>query len=472
MSPLELARLPIEIEAEAVAGAEAVRAPREATFRGMRCVDISGNPRIPIFMEMVGELSRAAEPKQVLKAFSDGLRRMNGPRGYVSISTRGLRPGKYKITRLLTDPNQHIEDADPWRTWNAIPVQRGGFFGEIIRNAYPELIHHLYLRDDPVVGDALAKYGSMMAIPLFENGEPLNWSIQLREEAEGFTEAELEESILRANLGGATVRNVMITQQLRQANERIRNEIEQIAKIQRALLPQTLPSMPGLSIAASYETFDTAGGDMYDLQVLRRPVSVGGAPTQEVLAMLIADAAGHGPAAAVVSAMLNAILHAYPASNDGPAAILRHANRHLHAKQIDGMFVTAFMAMFDPSARTLVYARAGHNPPLLKNAGSGGAVHRLDAVGGMPLGITSDIDYETGTITLQRGQTLVLYTDGIVEAMNPQREMFGVEGIERALEICTGEPQCVINSITTALREHEAGVRPADDQTIVALKVE
>ena len=71
---------------------------------------------------------------------------------------------------------------------------------------------------------------------------------------------------------------------------------------------------------------------------------------------------------------------------------------------------------------------------------------------------------------LDRGQTLVMYTDGIVEALNPQREMFGLEGIERALTKCSGEADCVINSITTALKEHEAGVRPGDDQTLVAIR--
>ena len=83
----------------------------------------------------------------------------------------------------------------------------------------------------------------MMIIPLFENGEPLNWSIQLREDPEGFTIEELEESVLR-NLGGATVRNVIITRQLREANQRIQREIDQIAKIQRTCCRRPCPRFP------------------------------------------------------------------------------------------------------------------------------------------------------------------------------------------------------------------------------------
>ena len=244
---------------------------RAEVLRGMDCLDTSGNRRIPILMEMVAALSRATEPKQVLRAFAEGFLKLQGPLGYVSLSTRGLQPGEYKITRLVTGSvASGMSNADPWRNWSSLPVHRGGFFGALICKAYPEIIHSLDLRDDPVVGNALAKYRSLMAIPLFDGGEPLNWTITLHEDPQGFTVQELEELILPSNLGGATVKNVMITQQLRDAHAEIQQEVEQIAKIQRALLPQQIPNIPGLKIAVSYETFDKAGGDMYTLRPLRR----------------------------------------------------------------------------------------------------------------------------------------------------------------------------------------------------------
>lgn len=446
---------------------------REEVFQGMQCLDTSNNPRIPVLMELVGAMSRANDPREVLSVFAEGVTKLYGPRGYISLSTRNLRPGQYRITRLLVEnAAQKIHLADPWSVVASLPIHTGGFLGEIIRSAYPEVIHHLNIQDDPVIGNALADYRAMMAIPLFDNGEPLNWSIQLSKDPEAFTEVELENAILRANLVGGTVKNTLVSKQLREANDRIRSEMENIARIQKALLPQDLPKIPGLTIATSYEAFDTAGGDLYDFRVFNdRLVGVTDKP-QDILVMLIADAAGHGPAAAVVSAMLNAILYAYPASADGPAAVLDHANRHLCAKRLEGIFVTAFMAAYHPPTRTLVYARAGHNPPLIKNAGQGGAVRRLEDIGGIPLGIVSDTNYVNGSIVLEPGQTLVLYTDGITEAMNSNREMFGVKGIEDALEQCTGEPACVVNSINAALKEHQGSVRPGDDQTIVAIKVD
>ena len=439
---------------------------RQRVMQGMACVDTSRNPNIPVLMEMVAGLSRANDAKSVLREFTIGLRGLYGPRGYVSLSARGLGPGEYKITRLLhPDDIDKLGVEDPWSNWDALPVHRGGFLGEIIRQAYPEIIHHLHVANDPVLGNKLARYRSMMAIPLFDNGEPLNWSISLSEQPEAFTVKELEEAILRTNLGGAAVKNVIIATQLREASERIRHEVKQIARIQRALLPQTLPKFPGISLATSYESFDTAGGDLYDFSTLE---AVDGLPRR--LEVLVADASGHGPAAAVVTAMLNAILYAYPNRTDPPGKILAFANEHLHAKRLEGTFVTAFLAHFDHETRTLVYARAGHPPPVIKSPGEGAPVRRLDDVGGIPLGIAPGVGYDDGVMTLGKDDTLVMYTDGVTEALNPQGVMFGVAGIEQALDQCSGAAPCTIEHITNALKAHEAGRRPGDDQTILAIR--
>ena len=106
------------------------------------------------------------------------------------------------------------------------------------------------------------------------------------------------------------------------------------------------------------------------------------------------------------------------------------------------------------------------------NAPSQQGLSRLEAVGGVPLGVLDETTYEDAQIELQPGQTLVLYTDGITEARSPDGAMFGVESIDRALVDCTGDPACVVQSITDILHDHQAGVRPNDDQTIIAIRVE
>ncbi len=170
--------------------------------------------------------------------------------------------------------------------------------------------------------------------------------------------------------------------------------------------------------------------------------------------------------------MMQAIIDTYPREPAGPAEVLEYANRHLYAKQIEHRFVTALLAIYDPLTRRLTYSRAGHNPPILMQPGAHPAMSRLDASGGIPLGIEEDVAYEESAITLEPGQSLVFYTDGITEAFSPDRKMFGVEGIEGSLTECSGEPACVIDHVTTALKAFEGGVRPGDDQTLLVIRVE
>lgn len=438
----------------------------------MACVDTSRSDTLPILMEMVGAVSRAETPKDVLRDFSRGMRHLNPMDGYISLSTRGLGPGEYRITRYIDYAEQkEIGDTDSWSNPQKFPVHAGGFLGALVRQAYPELIHHLDLKDDPVLGSTLASFGSLMAVPLFDNGEPLNWAIMLRRDPEGFDLKDLEESILQGNLVGSTVRNVLAAERLRAANTAIRDEMDRIASIQRALLP-TLPEIPGLSLGTSYETFDQAGGDLYALRPLRSGAD-GTPDPSSPWGIMIGDASGHGPAAAVVMAMLIAILDAYPHEPAGPGEVLAHANRHLCAKNIEHTFVTAFFGIYCPSSRRFAYARAGHNPPLLLARDDAGMhTTRLDAVGSLPLGITPDVEYDETTVELAVGQSIVMYTDGITESFSPDGQMFGLEGIEHSLRTCSGEPSCVIGHVRSALAEHAQGVRPGDDQTMVVMRVD
>lgn len=435
----------------------------------MHRVDTSRNPRLPILMEMIAGVSRATDPNEVYRRFARGIRQLHATDGYISVSTRGLRPGEYKITREFLTADSLEAPSDPWRDWNYLPVHTGGFLGEIIRQAYPEIIYHLDVRADAILGDRLVPFKSMLALPLFDNGEPVNWGLMLSTRPEAFTVRDLEESLLRGNLIGGMTKNTVISRQLREANARINHQIEQVADIQRALLPEHMPDIPGMSFAANYITSEKAGGDYYDFIALDRHPD-GSVREDGRWAIIIADVSGHGPGAAVVMAMLHTILHAYPGPCNSPAELLAFANEHLCAKRLEGSFVTAFAAIYDPALHLFTYARAGHNPPLLKNEGPGGAVVRLDAVGGLPLGIMTEITYDDAAVTLERGQTVVLYTDGITEAMNTRGEMFSQEGIERALTDCTGEPECVISSINEALSAHTHGSRNADDQTLVTMK--
>ncbi|MHC4911147.1 MAG: PP2C family protein-serine/threonine phosphatase [Planctomycetota bacterium] len=432
-------------------------------------MNTSGSQKLPVLMQLVGAISRARTPHEVLRAFSTGIRQIETQDAYISLSTRDVPAGSYRITRLMLDvQHEEMDVANPWDRPPA-EVHAGGFLGELIRQAYPELIHNLDLRDDPVLGDALADFGSVMAIPLFDDGEPLNWAIMLRRDPVGYSVEDLEDSILRANLVGLSVRNVLTAQRLREAMGHISREVDQIARIQKALLPSELPDVPGVQLGASIATFDVAGGDIYDV-IQHEPSS----NPLDPWFLYIADGSGHGPAAATVVAMLNAIMGTLPDSMTSPGERLSKANGHLYARRLDGRFVTAILARFDPRTRELTWARAGHNPALVmsRHGGSDLEIRHLDEIGGVPLGICADVTYEEQTVQLALGDTLVLYTDGITEASSSKGEYFVIEGIDTSLKTCTGMPACVIDHITNALEVHQGSVRPDDDQTLLVMRVD
>ncbi|HEX2972608.1 MAG TPA: PP2C family protein-serine/threonine phosphatase [Tepidisphaeraceae bacterium] len=464
----------------------------------MKLVDLSRNRRIPLLMELVNSMRRLGDPKELLEQIISTMRRAYRSRCFLQLSTVGLGTGHYRIIRMVTSsvasnngpenlaapmavpPQVEAAKADlsvptdgglyPSEITSR-PIYHGGILGQIVSTGTPNIWHELELGDDPVLGDQLSRYHAAVAAPLFDNELGVNWVVAFAPEPTAFDAHDLEELILRSNLVGSMLGNLATARQLIHANLQIQGELDQIARIQQALLPEEVPEVPGLKIAASYRTFDRAGGDIYDVcRVGSRMQEWQGGPDPR-WTLLIGDVSGHGPAAAVVMAMFHAIFHTYPTRPQGPAEVLQHVNRHLCAKRIEQSFVTAFLAFYDPGTRELVYARAGHEPPLLKNFPHRDKPIHLDAVGELPLGIMHDVVYKEARITLQPGQTLILYTDGITDAGHRSGRTFGIDGIENSLIACTGAPDCAIRHIAEALLAHQGQERPDDDQTILAVQV-
>ncbi|MEZ6192890.1 MAG: GAF domain-containing SpoIIE family protein phosphatase [Phycisphaerales bacterium] len=440
----------------------------------MRFLDYPDNPRLPLLLEMVTNLSKAVEPLEVLQAFGQGWSKLEGSTLYISLSCRGLEPGQYRITRrlIMGNPDKTPLD-DVWQIAHTLPVHTEGLLGRIVSHGKPVIVQDFDLRDDPVLGDSIASYRSLVAIPLYDGGKVLNWAISLSEDPDIHTEKELEDGLLRGNLVGGTVRHVQTAKKLREVHQRIKDEVSKIANIQRALLPERLPQIPGLSLAARYQTYDQAGGDFYTFHPLGTAMSRTMQQPDGRWAFVIGDVSGHGPAAAVVMAMVESILSSYPMTPNTTGQVLEYLNKHLCNKRIYDTFVTAFHALYDPATRQLTYSRAGHPPPLWRKPSNNGHIdmEELDAVGGLPLGIMHEETYEDATVTLEPGHTLTLYTDGIPETRSPNGAFFGTPGIIKALRACSGEADCAVDTIMQHARTHEAGGRPQDDQTLVVLKV-
>jgi phosphoserine phosphatase RsbU/P len=227
----------------------------------------------------------------------------------------------------------------------------------------------------------------------------------------------------------------------------------------RALLPQSLPRVPGFEIAATVQPLDTLGGDYFD--VLE--------PTEGRLALAVADAIGKGVPAALLMSNVQASVRALAGSGFSPAELAASLNHSVKRNTTAGRFVTFFYSELNTRARSLAYVNAGHCPPVLVR--SSGQVERLEA-GGAVLGVFKDWPYEQGTLQLASGDRLLFFTDGITEAESDREEQFGED---RLIELAR------------ALRRHNAadmkdrildavsgfcGGRAEDDITLLVLAVE
>jgi sigma-B regulation protein RsbU (phosphoserine phosphatase) len=294
------------------------------------------------------------------------------------------------------------------------------------------------------------------------------WTIIGSADPEGLAAVDVEHAVLRTNLTWTMAANLRLAEQAKQTQRALERQVDQVAAIQRSLLPPEIPRIRGVDGVVSYNTYDRAGGDYYALLPLNR--INGEADPDGPWGIMVADASGHGPAAAVMIAMLHATLIAKPLAGLAPDEVLNYLNRQILCRPIDGSFVTAFYAIYDPSSDLLRYACAGHPPPLLKEVGPDGKVVRLNVGSGLPLGIQDDLGVREAEHRWSMGQTLILYTDGITDATSPTGECFGIAGIERAAAGCAGDPPCVVQTVQAVLRDFEAGHRPGDDQTLLVLQ--
>jgi sigma-B regulation protein RsbU (phosphoserine phosphatase) len=324
---------------------------------------------------------------------------------------------------------------------------------------------------DPFFRDTLSGYTSVMAIPVTGDRLPMTWAIGLKEPPKQFIVSDLEGTVERAAMVGALLENQILAGELARAHQQIDRDARQVGELQRALLPASLPRIAGLEIAASYEPLGRAGGDLYDFFPLdeRQDDRVDTLTAPNRWCVFIGDIEGHGLAAAMVMAIVQAVLHVHPTGIGTPAGLLMYGNRQLCGSGISGL-VTAFLGILEPASRRLTYASAGHPPPLLRRAADG-AISALDGVGSYPLGIDESETFQEASVQLERGDTLLLYTDGITEAQGTAVDLFGIDRLTRVFQDEGDRPVELVDRLRAAVRSHEHGQTARDDQTLVAARV-
>ncbi|HYL34739.1 MAG TPA: SpoIIE family protein phosphatase [Bryobacteraceae bacterium] len=273
-----------------------------------------------------------------------------------------------------------------------------------------------------------------------------------------FSKDDLNLLTVMANVAAIRIEHTRLAE-VEQAERILARDLEQAAVIQRGLLPVSAPVVPGLDLAGYNAPCRTVGGDYYDFLTY---------PDGRV-AMLVGDVAGKGMPAALLMSSLQARVQVLFDDPVDLAALVTRLNRIITSNCPSNRFISFFFGVLDPKTGLLTYVNAGHNPPLLVHRT--GQVEKLEGTG-VILGILPGAKYEQRTCTLEPGDVVVLFSDGVTEACTPDTdEEFGEDRLAAALAELKDLPaQSIIESINQQVQEFTAGAPPADDITLVIAK--
>lgn len=242
--------------------------------------------------------------------------------------------------------------------------------------------------------------------------------------------------------------------------QKLAHEVEIASEVQQQLFPHSLPSIPGLDLAAICRPARVVSGDYYDFITL--------SPTRVVIT--VADISGKGIFAALLMASLQAALRSTTLfeSAAGSAEIVSRLNLHLFKNTSDDRYATLFCAIYDSEAKTLTYTNAGHLPPFFINDG---CVQCLDQ-GGTVVGLFEDVDYAECTLPVKPGTLLVAFSDGLTEPENVYGEEFGAARLKAEVLAHRAQPAAKIaESLLTAVEQWSGTAEQADDMTVVIARM-
>ena len=377
--------------------------------------------RMEVIVATMREMSSQTDAQEMSRAYHKRMQALIPLDRLVSLSRRGLQGLQYRVTRN-TDWKQAI---NPWKEPQRLPFHEGGLLAQLINSDEPQLFDDLLLPETDPGAPYVAGMRSVMAVPMFDQGSALNMVLLMRQEPYAFSREQFPEIVWMSNLFGRATHNLVLSEKLRAAYDALDGELKMVANLQRSLLPARIPTLSTMTLAADYQPIGRAGGDYYDLLPL----------PDGKLGILIADVSGHGTPAAMLMAVLHSLVHTYSGPPTQPARLFGHVNRYLTSLYTvrSDSFVTAFYGVYDPQTRQMVYSLAGHHPPRLKRCHDG-SLAQLDQGRSLPLGISPVDSYHEGSYQFMPGDQLVLCTDGILEAMNKEGELFGLERLDQVLE--------------------------------------
>lgn len=245
--------------------------------------------------------------------------------------------------------------------------------------------------------------------------------------------------------------------------ESLKSDLNVAREIQQSILPRIFPPFPEhtdvLDIAAVMDAAKDVGGDFYDFFAL----------DDENIGFLIADVCGKGIPAALFMAVSRTLIRATAIRGINPQECISYSNNLLAVDSVDSMFVTVFYGIYNIKTGVIKYCNAGHNPPYILK--SNGEAVELPMSEDLAVGVFDGVDFHDNQVQLEKGDSIVMFTDGVTEAMNVESEEFGNERLEKALGGEAGQScQHIIDTVRTELKTFVGEADQSDDITMLVLK--
>jgi phosphoserine phosphatase RsbU/P len=280
-----------------------------------------------------------------------------------------------------------------------------------------------------------------------------------RVQAGMFTQQDLELLGAIASSAAIAIENARLYQ-VAVEKGRLEQELQMARQLQISLLPSETPHVPGWEFSARWLPARKVAGDYYDF--------IPG--QQKQVGLVIADVSDKGMHAALFMALTRSIMRASMDHTTLPMDGMRRANRLIYADATSGMFVTLFYALLDPEKNQITYVNAGHNPPILYKAGSPGRLIHLGRTG-IALGVFEDSVYQQNTMQFNPGDFIVIYTDGVTDAMDADGNTFGMENLQQVVtENSTASAAELLTTLERAIEAHTGARERFDDITVLIAK--
>ena len=464
-----------------VIGVLDLQAETEAFFTAdhQRLLELTAS-RVAIAVEnarLYTRVSRQAQTLTVLHEISREITSILDPDDLLErIGTLLKRVIDFQMFTILlwSERNQQFEHRFSTRYGERVTRERNILLGQgIIGTAAQERAPILApdVRKDPRYVNVHPETRSKLTVPLIYKGKVIG-VIDLEHTRVNYYNEDHQRTLttLAAQIA-ISIANARLYQRIHEEEQRMERDLDMARQVQLRLLPSEPPTPHNAEIAVSFRPARSIGGDMYDFI----DYTTNGCTDRTL--MVLGDVSGKAAPAALYAALVSGILRSLASRHLPPARLLAVLNNQLQERKLDGQYVTMLLALWDDCNRTLTLSNAGSVQPLLVTR-EGSLTNAIEVrtlkVEGFPLGLFPDASYDEMVLHLAPGDLVVLFSDGITDAVNSRAEDFGSERLHNLLQhhpTATNSAQSTVAAILEAVTTHQAGAEHFDDETLVALRV-